>query len=246
MLNYVYLRPGRGHRSPVEMSQQAPFVDAATANDENNFANTFVSYYPYGAALGLVLDLQLRERGLTLDDYMKLVWARFGEREIPYHINDLETTLADLVNDTDWATNWFVRHVYHSELPPLAELLAPYGLDVELRHPDTAGFAGLRLRNHSNEDSGVMVTRKVLESNPLYQAGVDNGSVVIAINDMPIRNMDDWEKLKNELVVGQAYTVHFQQLGEEQKARFVAEEDTSFKIVIREEENRLRKKWLGM
>ncbi len=48
--------------SAVEMSQLAPFTDAATAIDRTNLANTFISYYTYGAAIALALDLSLREQ----------------------------------------------------------------------------------------------------------------------------------------------------------------------------------------
>ena len=57
------------------MSRQAPFVDAATSIDSTNFSNTFISYYTYGAAIGLALDLTLRERfdDVTLDTLMQRV-----------------------------------------------------------------------------------------------------------------------------------------------------------------------------
>src|SRR5690606_41851505 len=59
-VNAVLTSPGRQFFSPVGMSRQAPFVDAATSVDPHNRANTFISYYTYGAALGLALDLELR------------------------------------------------------------------------------------------------------------------------------------------------------------------------------------------
>ena len=62
------------------MSYQAPFVDAATSVDPVNRENTFISYYSYGSVLGLALDLSLRQNGLNLDDYMKLVWQRHGKK----------------------------------------------------------------------------------------------------------------------------------------------------------------------
>lgn len=51
--------PGRAVRTAVEMSQMAPFVDAAQAVDPVNFDITFISYYTWGAGLGLALDLSL-------------------------------------------------------------------------------------------------------------------------------------------------------------------------------------------
>ena len=70
--NYVWNSPARQFFNPIEMSFQAPFVDAATSVDPVNRENTFISYYSYGSVLGLALDLSLRQNNLNLDDYMKL------------------------------------------------------------------------------------------------------------------------------------------------------------------------------
>ncbi len=51
--NYVWNSPGRQFFNPIEMSYQAPFVDAARSVDDINRDNTFISYYSYGSMLGL-------------------------------------------------------------------------------------------------------------------------------------------------------------------------------------------------
>src|SRR6267142_5232743 len=71
-INAVTFDPGRQIHTAEEMSQMAPFVDAAVAIDRTNFDNTFISYYTWGAAIGLGLDLTLRDRTdgrITLDDF---------------------------------------------------------------------------------------------------------------------------------------------------------------------------------
>jgi predicted metalloprotease with PDZ domain len=73
--------PARQFRSAVEMSQMAPFSDAAVAIDETNLSTTFISYYTYGAALAAALDLSLRDRSngtITLDDFMRAMWIAHG------------------------------------------------------------------------------------------------------------------------------------------------------------------------
>src|SRR5690606_24378672 len=92
--------PGRSVRSVVGMSQQAPFVDAGLANDADDRSRTFISYYTWGAAVALGLDLTLRERSdgrLSLDDYMRRLWQQFGATRpdvpgtapTPYTMDDL-------------------------------------------------------------------------------------------------------------------------------------------------------------
>ena len=62
VINAVQLSPGRMFRSAVDMSRLAPFVDAAASIDRTAWPNLFISYYTYGQAIGLGLDLSLRDR----------------------------------------------------------------------------------------------------------------------------------------------------------------------------------------
>ena len=111
IVNDVVLAPGRRFFSPMEMSLQAPFADAATAIDPVNQPNTFLSYYTWGSGIALGLDLALRARpgGKTLDGYMRLMWERFGRparRYVvrrPYTVDDLERTLGEYAGDRAFA-----------------------------------------------------------------------------------------------------------------------------------------------
>ncbi len=98
--NSIINGPGRRYFSAVEMSRQAPFVDAATAIDPTNRANTFISYYTWGAAIGLAMDMELRQRyNTTLDAYMRAMWDKFGRHQEnfapsrPYTTEDARLTL---------------------------------------------------------------------------------------------------------------------------------------------------------
>lgn len=244
-LNYVYLRPGRGYRNPIEMSQQAPFVDAATANDEDNFDNTFVSYYPYGAVLGLVLDLELREMGHTLDELMQLIWERYGRTEIPYHVNDLQLALADLTESPDWAADWFSRHVHGSDLPDIEELMAPFGLEVNRAPADSVTLQGLRVRNDSEDNTGVRISQKVRENHPFYAAGLDRGSVISSLNGEAVNNVEDVKRILGTLQVGEAYRIGYVQLGLDREESFSLSADPRMSIKISEAENDKRKAWIG-
>ncbi|WP_116124871.1 M61 family metallopeptidase [Lewinella sp. IMCC34183] len=245
-LNYVVNSPGRGYRGPIGMSQQAPFVDAATANDPDNYANTFVSYYTYGAVLGLALDLELRERGHTLDELMQQLWRQYGKPEIPYHVRDLQLGLATVVGDSAWAADWFDRYIRGSELPDFAPLLQPYGIEVTQARPDSAGFNGLRLQTRDNQ---LVVAGPVLENNPLYAAGVDAGAVITSVNGTPVTSPAEWETAVAGLTLGQRYPVSFIQLGRERSVTFAATAAPAFRSGLMEEAGAeavaRRKAWLG-
>ena len=76
------LSPATQFRSAEDMSRMAPFVDAASWIDRTNWPNTFISYYVYGAALGLGLDFSIREKtgnAKSLDDVMRALWKTHGK-----------------------------------------------------------------------------------------------------------------------------------------------------------------------
>ena len=81
VLDLVIRSPARKYRSAEEVSRLAQFVDGAVWTDPTNTDNNYVSYYHWGAVIGLALDLSLRARTdhkVTLDDYMRRMWQEFG------------------------------------------------------------------------------------------------------------------------------------------------------------------------
>ncbi len=159
-LDFVINSPGRQYFSPIEMSMQAPFVDAATAVDPTNRSNTFISYYTWGSVIGLNLDLTLRSRfDATLDGFMQRVWQRFGKTEVPYTIDDLEETLGGFTGDDDFATDFFARFVRGREVPDYAALLANAGFLLRPAQPNDP-WLGLSL-NFDERGARVAATPRV-------------------------------------------------------------------------------------
>ncbi|MEM6396229.1 MAG: M61 family peptidase [Bacteroidota bacterium] len=246
LINRVVHAPGRRHRSPVDMSRMAPFVDAGQSNDPVNYANTFVSYYPYGALLGLSLDLELRRRGRSLDQLMRLCWQNYGRSEIPYHIQDLQMMLAQLTDDTRWAAEWFDKHVYESELPDLPVLLRQFGMRLRQAEPGKVSFYNLYLRD---EEEGLFVSATILENSTLYNSGLGRGDRIISLNGIPIENMEAWEAAVSELEINQACIIEYEKMGEVKQGQFVAQSSPEYKLSPLERptgtEAAMRSAWLG-
>jgi predicted metalloprotease with PDZ domain len=194
-VNAVTLSPGRQIRTAEEMSQMAPFVDAAAAIDRTDFDNTFISYYTWGEAIALGLDLTLRERSegkVTLDDFMRAMWQRFGKPggrapgyvDRPYTIADAKAVLASVSGDGAFADDFFARYIQGHAVVDYARLLANAGFILRQRTPQS-GFAGdLRLQD---APSGVRVAGAVLSGSPAYEAGLDRDDVITAIGGAAVR-----------------------------------------------------------
>jgi predicted metalloprotease with PDZ domain len=191
-INTVTLSPGRQVRTAEEMSQMAPFVDAAAAIDRTNFDNTFISYYTWGEAIALGLDLTLRERSggkVTLDDFMRSMWEKFGKPggrapgyvDHPYTIADAKAVLAAVAGDAAFAADFVARFIQGHEVVNYARLLSDAGLVLRPRAPQ-AGFAGdLRLQD---APTGVRIAGATPFGSPAYQAGLDRDDIIIEIGSI--------------------------------------------------------------
>ena len=177
--NYVWNSPAHDYFNPIEMSYQAPFVDAATSVDPVNRENTFISYYSYGSILGLALDLQLRENDLNLDDFMKLMWTKFGKKEIAYEIEDIESTLAEYAGK-DFAENFFGKYIYQSKMPNYENLLKLVGVSLEQNSEENYLGAG-----YTENDGTVFIYSNPQKGSPAYKAGLISRDVIKNVNGQP-------------------------------------------------------------
>ncbi|MDX1405041.1 MAG: hypothetical protein R3192_10910 [Woeseiaceae bacterium] len=244
--------PGRMFASPRGMSIQAPFVDAATSIDPSNFANTFISYYTYGAAIGLALDLTLRERfpGVTLDSLMRRVWQVHGVTEVPYATADLQAALTQVTGSVQFAEDFFARFIYGSELPDYESLLANAGLLLRRENPGKASAGPVTLEF---EDRNAVIATNTLIGSPLYQAGLDRGDTILTIDRFNIRSQSRWDRALRRFDPGNTATITFEQRGIRRTAELLFAEDKKVEVVSYEsagldagdQQLAFRRAWLG-
>jgi predicted metalloprotease with PDZ domain len=237
--NYVWNSPGRQFFNPIQMSYQAPFVDAATSLDPVNRNNTFISYYSYGSVLGLALDLSLREKGLNLDDYMKLVWNTYGKNETPYTIKNLQDALANYASP-EFAENFFSNYIYKSKMPDYKRLLQNMG--VSLSQINTSGYLGVFF--NKNKVSGNATI-----NSPAYNAGLERGATIKKINDIEITKDSNINSILKDFKEGDTLTIIFDQLGKEKTTTVTLAKNPSYTISVNEKASQQqlinRDKWLN-
>ncbi|WP_421813139.1 M61 family metallopeptidase [Flagellimonas sp.] len=246
--NYVWNSPARQFFNPIEMSFQAPFVDAATSVDPVNRDNMFISYYSYGSVLGLALDLSLRENNLNLDDFMKLVWKKYGVTEIPYTIQNLHNALNEYAGET-FGDHFFNNYIYQSEMPNYKTLMESIG--VILEQPKSEPYFGAYV-SMSADKSGYMILRNTKMGSPAYEAGLDNGDVMLSINDKPFTEDQKFEDYLKLFSIGEPLQVEFKRYGNDKTTEMVLipSPDYSFSLMEDKEQEpskkmlEQRKKWL--
>jgi predicted metalloprotease with PDZ domain len=194
MLTRVYRMPGRFRQSLAEASFDAWDV---LYRPEPHHPNTSISYYTKGAMVALALDLKLRleTAGRTsLDDVVRELWLRYGARSIGVPEEGFEQLAAGL-SGLDLAP-FFTSAVRGTDDPPLNELLAEFGVSLELRPtagPDDRGGAPRAANGESlslgvstrDREHGLELT-SVLDGGPAERAGLNPGDVLVALDRLRV------------------------------------------------------------
>ncbi|MDY7395167.1 PDZ domain-containing protein [Aureibaculum sp. 2210JD6-5] len=242
-LNYVWNSPARKYFNPIEMSYQAPFVDAARSVDPVNRENTFISYYTYGSVLGLALDLSLRNLNgdKNLDDFMKLVWKTYGKAEIPYTVRDLQNLLSDYAGK-EFALNFFSKYIFDSQMPDYKTLFASVGVNFD--------------QSKQNElDLGVRLSNFKVRSNPsegraAFKAGLADGDEIISVDDKPITSETKQSAYFGQFAPNQTVKVIFKRFGEQKETMFTFDTNNDYSTRLLENPDKKvkenRKSWLGV
>ena len=258
-VNTLTTSPARAFSGAVGMAQQAPFVDAAVAIDPNNRSNTFISYYTYGEAVGLALDLLLRGRtpAVTLDDFMREMWRRHGKLQTaalaparPYTLADAEAALAAVTKDSAFARSFFARYVVGSALPDYPALLAQAGFLVRPAHAGRAWMGDTRL---SALDGEVIVAGPTSIGSPMYEVGMAAGDRITRVGDRAITTAPELQQAIDATKPGEQVRLTWIGRGGEKSATMTLREDPNVEVVTFEEAARtltaaqlaFRASWVG-
>jgi predicted metalloprotease with PDZ domain len=259
LVNTVELSPAHEIRSAVDMSRMAPFIDGGRGNDRTNWARTVISYYPFGGAIALALDLTLRDRSdsrVTLDDFMRAMWraygkpggAREGYVDRPYSVADAEARLAEVSGDRAFAREFFSRYIEGREVADYARLLTRAGFVVRKAN---AGRAWLG--NPFGDRAAGRVTALVLPTWPIYAAGVEQDDDLRDVDGQRIATADGLDTVLRRHKPGDRVAIVFvDRTGASKTATVTLAEDPRLEVVPVEHggtltaaEKAFRDRWLG-
>jgi predicted metalloprotease with PDZ domain len=262
VINTVTLSPGRMFRSAVDMSRLAPFVDAAASIDRTAFPNLFISYYTYGQAIGLGLDLSLRDRSngkTTGDAFMNALWAQFGrpgQKEpgkvsTPYSVDGLKETLAKVSGDRAFAKDFFSKFIEGRELMDYTRLLARAGFVLRKGNAGRAFAGQVQLQPGGR---ALRVGGLVPWGSPLYEAGVAQDDQLINLGGVDLSSTSAWEDALAKQQPGARVPLRFvRRSGETVNATIELIEDPRMEVVLLEntggrlsdDQQRFRSAWLA-
>lgn len=237
--------------SPAEMSRHAVFVDAGVSIDKSNYINMYTSYYPYGGATALALDLELRSRfsNLTMDSYMTGLWKKFGKPEVAYTIPGLEDVLAEVTGDKKFAQEFFTKYVTGHESINYQPLLEKAGLILKKAAEGKAWIGQVRYR----DENGLTINNNTVIGTPLYNAGLDVDDVITSLDGKPVKKQADLDAILKDHKPGDAVPVEYQHRGENRSSNITISESPNYTVVSFEKEGKtptadmlkFRQSWLG-
>jgi predicted metalloprotease with PDZ domain len=203
-------------RSAEEMSQMAAFIDGGRTIDRTNWTNTVISYYPFGGAIALALDLTLRDRTdsrLSLDDFMRAMWRNYGKPggnregvvDRPYTIADAEATLAEVSGDAAFAADFFAKYIRGHEIADYVRLLARAGFVVRKTNPGRAWLGDLQFDPRDASKVNVLTS----PGWPIYATGIEQDDELQMVGGSKIGSQADLSAALQRHKPGDRVTVTF-------------------------------------
>ena len=261
LIQTVMTSPGREVRSAEEMSRMAAFTDGGRTSDRTNWSDTYISYYPFGGAIALALDLSLRGRSdgrITLDDFMRAMWrvhgkpggAREGYVDRPYTIDDAERRLAEVSGDAGFAHEFFAKYIHGREVPDFAKLVQPAGFTIRRANPGRAWWGDVRIETRN----GARIGSSPLANTPAYKAGLDVDDVVRQLDGTRVASAEDFAAVLRRHKPGDTIAVEFvDRSGATTVSNITLAEDPRIEVVATESLGRqvsasqqtFRRAWLG-
>jgi predicted metalloprotease with PDZ domain len=186
-------RPGASRRSLTESSWDA-WIKAY--RPDSNSVNSTISYYEKGELVALMLDLRIRRLSdgkRSLDDVLRLAWERFAARDVGYYDGAMADLSAEILG-AELGT-FFADYVDGTATLDPNPDLAFVGLSLVQVPKDTDralekdefGFALAPSLGVGTESSrGLCRIKEVREGGAAWQAGLDAGDIVLAIDGMRV------------------------------------------------------------
>lgn len=249
----VLQSPGRSFFSAADMSRQAVLWDAGISIDVHNSINTFTSYYPFGAFIALGLDFTLRTqfKNLTLDDYMRRLWQKYGKTEVAYTLADLQTTLAEVTQDKKFAQDFFARYITGKEAMNYEKLCTDMGLALRKAG---VGKAKVLHRGWGTANGKLYLSGGTVIGSPLYNANMDRGDTVLTVDGKAVASVPDLVAIVDAHKPGDQVPVLFKSRANVTlQAMVTLAEDPTLEVVLAEdaglkptpEQVQRRQAWLG-
>ncbi|MCA9735857.1 M61 family metallopeptidase, partial [candidate division KSB1 bacterium] len=147
----------------------------------NTPPNSQLTFYLNGKMIGLGLDLEIRHRTenkKSLDDVMRYLWDNYGKKEIGMPEQAIQEAVEKISASS--FDDFFKDYVNGTKSLDFVHFLKYAGIEVQrdLKKDSSHVYTGLNLAG----DKTQTTIRNVLPHSPAWDAGLDIGDILIAID----------------------------------------------------------------
>ncbi len=175
-----------------------------------------------------------------------------GKSEIPYELEDLQRTLAEVTDSTEFAEDFFRHYIYNSDMVDLGPLFAEAGFQLRKENPGSAVIQFGEAKIDFSASSPTISQNTIIGS-PLYKAGIDRGDKLLSLGGAAIRNARELQRILATHEPGDTLAVTYESLGVEYENTVTLAEDQTLQLIpyeetgmdVKEEMKTFRESWLG-
>ncbi len=164
--------------------------------DENS-KNSGVSYYNKGSVAAFLLDMRIRRASdgeKSLDDAMRLAYERFsGDKG--YRSEDFRKTASEVAGED--LSEWFRRAVDSTEELEYDAALGYLGLRFKKADVSENGEAAAWWGAKTDVRGGILLVTEIPRGTPAFEAGIDVGDEIVAIDGYRVVPGKFGERLEN-------------------------------------------------
>ncbi len=174
-------RPGRKVQSLEESSFDAWIKFWKNLQDGQNRE---VDYYDKGATVSLLLDLEIRHRTenrASLDDVFRAMYKRFPLAGPGFTPEEFQAVVEEIGGGK--YEEFFDNYVRGTAELDFAKFLGYAGLNVKESMPTDGVTLGIAVR----EQNGAAVVQSIFAGAPAYEAGLNSGDEIVALNGFRVR-----------------------------------------------------------
>ncbi len=153
--------------------------------DENSI-NSQVSYYDKGAILGLLLDLEIRQRSKnakSLDDVLRYLYVEFFKKNRNYTPADFQKACELMAGSS--LDDFFNRYVRATEELNYSVALEAAGLRLDTMGTGT-GDEKVYFGADVAQEEDRLIVRRVYAGSPAYEQGLNAGDQIVALDNMRV------------------------------------------------------------
>jgi len=181
-----------------------------------------------------------------LDALMRLLWQRFGKREQPYQLADLQQALAEISADAAFAERFFADSIYAPALPDFAPLFAAQGINLQPARAEQPWLGSLLLNVHGD---AVMVDSLPRHGSPWALAGVTKGDLLLKLGNVRLHDPTDVDTVLATVKPGDQLPLLIRRFDAEQTLLLTVGTDPQLKLSLdpkaRSSARKARQDWLG-